>query len=250
MAGNSPKTGISNSIRPRGNTTLNLQMREKLAEYLQCLLSDGFCAAGWRFNWTPKILDSFRKWRTNFGEIYDPYLNVGKFENDNFPVRGIAEIAKKYIEDAIGRTSYEHYYNYKYGSPLAAWNAGHFNCVEGAEVAIAFANAFGFPGGSLRYTTWDGEGHAYAYIPGLGNIDATAIQGGYGLTASKVRYSGSKSVNTAPPKSEKGTTVTIGDIHVHINGEVENAKEKGKEIADEINKRIFNVLKRSDATGL
>lgn len=227
-----------------------MQMREKIAEYLQCLLSDGFCAAGWGFNWTPKILDAFRKWRTHFGEIYDPHLNVGKFENDNFPVRGISEIALKYIEDAIGRTSYEHYYNYKYGSPLAAWNAGHFNCVEGAEIAIAFANAFGFPGGSLRYTTWDGEGHAYAYIPGLGNIDATAIQNHYGLTASKVRYAGSKTPTKTTNNPEKGTTVNIGDIHVHISGDVKNAKEKGREIADEINDRIFKVLKRSDATGL
>jgi hypothetical protein len=228
-------------------------MREKIAEYLQCLLSDGTCAAGsgWSFNWSPKIKEAMLKWHTHFGEVYDPYLYVGKFENDDFPVRGIKEIALNYIEDAIGKTSYSYYYNHHYGSALEAWNAGAFNCVDGAMVAIGFADAFGFPGGSIRYTTWDGEGHAYASIPGLGNIDATAIQGGYGLTASKVRYSGSKTVSRPPAKSEpSGTTVNIGDIHVHIEGEVENAKEKGRQIANEINDRIFKVLKRSDATGL
>lgn len=246
-------TGISDRFKSIGSDS---KARERFAEYLQCLLSGGVCAAGggsgWHFNWSKEIQDVFMQWHTHFGEIYDPYLRVGKFENDDFPVRGIAPIATKYIEDAIGRTSYEFYYDDRY-SPLEAWNRGSFNCVDGARLAIAFADAFGFGGGEIRYTTWDGIGHAYAYIPGLGVIDATAIQGDYGLTASKVSYSaGSHTVpQSRPPKTPQnsGTTVNIGDIIVRIEGDVENAKEKGKQIGDEINNRIYNMLRRSPSTG-
>ena len=246
-------TGISDRFKSIGSDS---KVRERFAEYLQCLLSGGVCAAGggsgWHFNWSKEIQDVFMQWHTHFGEIYDPYLRVGKFENDDFPVRGIAPIATKYIEDAIGRTSYEFYYDDRY-SPLEAWNRGSFNCVDGARLAIAFADAFGFGGGEIRYTTWDGIGHAYAYIPGLGVIDATAIQGDYGLTASKVSYSaGSHTVpQSRPPKTPQnsGTTVNIGDIIVRIEGDVENAKEKGKQIGDEINNRIYNMLRRSPSTG-
>lgn len=246
-------TGISDKFRSIGSDS---KIREKFAEYMQCLMNGGVCAAGggsgWHFNWSKEIQDVFMQWHTHFGEIYDPYLRVGKFENDDFPVRGIAPIALKYIEDAIGRTSYEFYYDDRY-SPLEAWNRGSFNCVDGARLAIAFADAFGFGGGEIRYTTWDGIGHAYAYIPGLGVIDATAIQGDYGLTASKVSYSaGSHTIpQSRPPQTTQnsGITINIGDIIVRIEGDVENAEEKGKQIGDEINNRIYNMLRRSPSTG-
>lgn len=247
-------TGISDRFKAIGSDS---KIRERFAEYLQCLLNGDMCVAGggsgWHFNWSKEIQDVFMQWHTHFGEIYDPYLRVGKFENDDFPVRGIAPIALKYIEDAISRTKYDFYYNERY-SPLEAWNRGAFNCVDGANLAIAFANAFGFTGGSLQYTTWDGIGHAYAYIPGLGVIDATAIQGGYGLTASKVSYSaGSHTIPQSRPSNNNApnneTTINIGDINVHIEGDVENAKEKGKEIGEEINNRIYDMLRRNLGTG-
>ena len=208
-------------------------------------------AGGWSFNWTPKIMNALKGWKTHFGEIYDPYLNVGKFENDNFPVKGIKEIALNYIEDAIGRTKYDFYWDYRY-SPLEAWNRGAFNCMDGARLAIAFANAFGFGGGEIRHTTWDGVGHGYAYIPGLGNIDATAIQGNYGLTASKVRYAGSRSISRSGAKSEPQIGNQFGDVifNVTINGNVDNAEETGKQIADEAGKQFINMFRRSPATGL
>ena len=256
MAAGAPKsTGISNNYRHK-TSKISLGESKHLAEYLYCLINGGGCYAGhsgWSFDWVKDISDTFMKWDTHFGEIYDPYLKVGKFENDDFPVRGIKEIALNYIEDAISRTEYEHYYDQKYGSPLEAWNAGHFNCVDGARVAIALADAFGFGGGDILYTTWDGEGHGYAYIPGLGVIDATAIQGGYGLKAGKVNYAaGSHTIprGNSKPSAKPTPTVTIGDIHVHIEGDVDDAKETGREIGDEINKRIFDVLKRSPNTGL
>jgi len=252
-AGKTPNMGISNRFHrqtSRRDSNLN-----HLAEYIKCLLSDGVCLAGsgWSFNWTPDIQRAFMQWATHFGEIYDKHLRVGKFENDDFPVRGIKDIALAYIEDAIGRTSYEHYFNYKYGSPgnpLPIWQHGSFNCVEGAEVAIGLANAFGFGGGYIGYGTWDGEGHGFAVIPGLGVIDATAIQNGYGLTSPKVRgypSAGSSRSSGSSKPVEMGKKIEFGDIIVNINGKVDDAKETGREVAEEI---IYNVLKRSDATGL
>ena len=249
-------TGISSRFKQsKIMNSRNFGIRDAVSEYLRCLLTDGVCMAGggWGFNWSPDIRNALLKWNTHFQKYsIDDYVTVGKFENDDFPVRGIAQIAKDYIQDAISRTNYEHYFNQKYGSPLEAWNAGHFNCVDGARVVIALANAFGFGGGSIRYTTWDGEGHGYAYIPGLGNIDATAIQGGYGLTASKVHYAGSTSVNRSSAKSEPQIGNQFGDVvfNVTINGNVDNAEETGKQIADEAGKRFIDMFRRSPATGL
>ena len=248
-------TGISDRFKSIGSDS---KTRERFAEYLQCLLNGGACAAGgsgWHFNWSKEIQDVFMQWHTHFGDIYDPYLRVGKFENDDFPVRGISEIALRYIEDAIGRTSYEFYYDERY-SPLEAWNRGSFNCVDGANLAIAFANAFGFPGGSLQYTTWDGIGHAYASIPGLGVIDATAIQGGYGLTASKVSYAGNphtvnRNTPTARSNVESGNTIQGNVVfNIEINGDIEDAEEKGKEVGRKASEVFISMFKRSDATGM
>lgn len=256
LAAGSPRigqknTGISNTFRAKSPS--DPRVREMLSEYLYCLMNGGVCAAGgWNFNWSKDIQDVFMQWHTHFGDIYDPYLRVGKFENDDFPVRGIREIALRYIEDAIGRTSYDFYFNERY-SPLEAWNRGAFNCVDGANLVIALASAFGFGGGYHGSTTWDGIGHVYAIIPGLGIIDATAIQGNYGLTASKVSYSGAGSHTISQSRPSRntvpGTTINIGDIHVHIEGDVENPKETGKQIGDEINNRIYKVLRRNLGTG-
>ena len=211
----------------------------------------GHYAGGWSFDWTKDIQNSLLKWHTHFGEIYDDVLTVGKFENDDFPVRGIASIAKKYIYDAISRTHYVGYFDSRYGDdPVAAWNAGGFNCWDGTNIVLALANAFGFSG-SRVHGTWDGIPHVWARIQGLGDIDATAIQGGYGFTASKVRGAGT--LNSRNASSDNfGNTTNIGDVNVHvtIEGNVDNPEETGRRIADEAGRRIFDILKRSDATGL
>ena len=239
----------------------SLNVKGDVEEYLKCLMNGGSCIAGgsgWHFDWTDEIRQALLKWNTHFGDSpvpYDSHLTVGKFENDDFPVRGIAEIAKQYIFNAISQTTYDKYFDSKYGSPLAAWNAGSFNCVDGALVAIAFANAFGFPGGYVAYSSWNGIGHGFAVIPGLGIIDATAIQNRGSFTApDAVSYpaAGSHTIPQSRPLSNVpnvGTTINIGDINVHIEGDVENAEEKGKQIGDEINNRIYKMLRRSPSTG-
>ena len=239
----------------------SLNVKGDVEEYLKCLMNGGSCIAGgssWHFDWTDEIRQALLKWNTHFGDSpvpYDSHLTVGKFENDDFPVRGIAEIAKQYIFNAISQTTYDKYFDSKYGSPLAAWNAGSFNCVDGALVAIAFANAFGFPGGYVAYSSWNGIGHGFAVIPGLGIIDATAIQNRGSFTApDAVSYpaAGSHTIPQSRPLSNApnmGTTINIGDINVRIEGDVENAEEKGKQIGEEINNKIYNMLRRSLGTG-
>ena len=112
----------------------------------------------------------------------------------------------------------------------------------------ALARAFGL-GYGQGSGSWGKDGHVWATVDGIGVVDTTAIQQGYGFRSPKVKgYSGGSSRPVSSQSSEK--TVNIGDINVHVNGKVEDAKETGRQIADEINDRIFKVLKRSDATGL
>lgn len=254
-----PGTGTSTKIRAAGGTTsmgirkrntgANAKMPNKdIREYLECLLNGGVCAAGgWNYNWSPDIQRALLQWHTNFGKIYDDVLTVGKFENDDFPVRGNATIAKRYIFDAIRQTSYEGYFDSKYGSPLAAWNAGHFNCVDGALVAIAFANAFGFPGGSVQYGTWNGIGHGFAVIPGLGVIDATAIQQRGAFTApSAVRGYPAAGGGSARPS---GDTHNYGDVNVTIHVHGDDVDVDNVNVDNHTGRKILDLLGINPATG-
>ena len=252
-----PKRNVGRNDKP-----FDLNVNSDVIEYLKCLMNGGNCVAGgsgWHFNWSDDIRRALLKWQTHFGNSpvpYDSHLTVGKFENDNFPVRGIADIAKQYIFNAISQTKYEKYFDSKYGSPLAAWNAGHFNCVDGALVAIAFANAFGFPGGYVGYGSWNGIGHGFAVIPGLGVIDATAIQnrGSFTAPGTVTGYpsAGGTITRNSPTNTPKFGNTIEGDVvfEIHIDGDVENAEEKGKEIADAAGRKFIEMFRRSPSTGL
>lgn len=226
-------------------------------EYLKCLMEDGVCmAGGWHFNWSPDIQRAFMRWNTHFNKYnLDAYLKVGKFEHDDFPVRGIASVAKDYIFDAISQTSYAHYYNHRYGSALEAYNAGSFNCVDGAMVAIGLADAFGFGGGSIQYGTWDGEGHGFAVIPGLGVIDATAIQqrGRFTAPGTVKGYpaAGSRTINSGTSKSPQMGNTVKGDVvfNITVDGKVDNPDELGEQIGKTASETFIDMFRRSNATG-
>ena len=207
-----------------------------------------YAGRGWSFDWTEDIRRTLLQWRTHFGEIYDNHLTVGKFENDDFPVRGIAEIAKNYIYDAISRTHYVGYFDSRYGDdPLAAWNAGGFNCWDGTNVVLALASAFGFQG-SRVHGSWDGVPHVWARIPGLGDIDATAIQQGYGFTASKVKGAGS--ISPAYKSGDLGTTNNYnGDITIHIHTDGNDVEVDDSKIDSETGKKIIDLLGINPSTG-
>lgn len=238
-------------------TKSNIEPSSNIAEYLKCLLTTGkpCYAGGWDYNWTPRIMKMLKGWNTHFGKYnLDKHLNVGKFENSNFPVRGMADVARDYIFDVIRGTKYSFYYDSHYGNdPVAALRAGAFNCWDGTNVVLALARAFGFNGDRV-YGSWNGTGHVWARIPGIGDIDATSIQQRGTFTAPDAvkGYAG----GTLPRRHSDGATQQMGNsfgdvvFNVTINGNVDDAEETGKQIADEAGKQFINMFRRSPATGL
>ena len=241
-------TGITDKLPNR--TVNGIKIYDILSQYIECLEKGEPCYAGggWNFNWSKDIKDALMKWHTHFGQIYDPYLYVGKFENDTFPVRGIAPIAKNYIYDAISRTSYEYYMGEKYGSPLATWNAGHFNCYDGALLVMALASAFGFTNSTMVHGSWGGIPHVWARIAGLGDIDATAIQGHYGFTAPSRTGAGGdvkpRFKHNGMSNQSNGNTIN-GDINITINGADKDSDEIGREVRNS----IIDLFSPNPATG-
>lgn len=173
---------------------------------IPCFDPEG-CYAGWEIaNWTPSLKTSMGRWNTNFGHVYDPYLNVGKFANSNFPVKGNANVFKAFILDAIGRTSYDYYYNSKGGSPASIYSSGSFNCWDGYRVVEAFANAFGLPC-SMERGMWGSDRHVWANVGGVGRVDATAIQNSHG--ASLFNSSAVRSAGPSPSNVNESTNKTV-----------------------------------------
>ena len=248
----SMKRNVSSTLRYAGTPELdtrkagtNSTLREKLAQLLQSILDGKQLYAGWNYNWNTPIQNNFKNWKTNFQKYsLDDYLNANNFYNNNFPVKGIKDIAKDYIYDVISRTNYDFYYNSKFGSnPLSIWNAGAFNCYDGTQLVLALARAFGFEG-SPAHTTWNGIGHMFAKIKGLGVIDSTAIQQRGAFKARGVKYAGS------PVKNNVGETHNYnGDVNIHIHTDGNNVKVDEKPISQRDGKRILDILGINPATG-
>ena len=224
---------------------------DMLSEYLKCILTTGkpCYAGGWDFNWSPDISRRFKKWDTHFAKYHlDDFLKVGSFENNNFPVKGRADVAKQYIYDVISGTKYGDYFDSKFGEdPVAALRAGVFNCWDGTNIILAIARAFGFYG-SRGHGTWNGIGHVWASIPGLGIIDPTAIQNGYGFTSPKVSgYAGSirRGGGNVPPTGDNNTYNTNVEIHVHGD----DVSVNDQKIDDSTGKKIIDLLGISPSTG-
>ena len=221
-----------------------------VSEYFKCLFATGSpCYAGWNFNWTKKISDKFNGWNTHFNKFnLDSHLNVGKFKNNNFPVKGNAEIFKDYVYDVIKGTTYDFYFNSNYGDdPVAALRAGHFNCWDGTNIIIALANAFGL-NASQGHGTWNGIGHMFARVAGIGVIDPTAIQRGFGFTSPKVKgYSAGSPSRSGNSNVQMGNT--YGDIHITINNNGEDMTVNEKNVDKQTSKKIYDILRPSLSTG-
>lgn len=251
-------------IAPRGNYAGGFNFKPKISrsspsddgigEYLKCLLETGkpCYAGGWNFNWTPKISKKFKGWKTNFNKFHlDDYLNVGKFEHSNFPVKGNAEVAKAYIFDVIRATSYDKYFDSKFNDdPVSALRAGAFNCWDGTNIVLALASAFGFSG-SRGHGTWNGIGHVWANIPGLGIIDPTAIQNRGTFTSSAVKgYNAGGSIRRSSPSVPPEQKETQhNEVHIHINGDVYGIDDLNSKI-EEGAKRVARNLFRDRYSGV
>lgn len=222
-----------------------------LSEYLKCIIETGKpCYAGWDFNWTKDISNRFKKWDTHFNKYHlDDFLNVGKFENSNFPVKGRADVAKQYIFDVISATRYGSYFDSMFGEdPVAALRAGVFNCWDGTNIVLAIARAFGFYG-SRGHGTWNGVGHVWASIPGLGIIDPTAIQQRGSFTSSAVSGYAGAIRRTGSSTPSIGETNNYGDIHITINNNGEDVSVNEKNIDRQVGKKIYELISPSLYTG-
>ena len=249
------QTGITTSFN-NSNSSYSFKLRNLLAEYLQCLSNGGNCAmgSGWSFNWTKDIQDALMTWHTHFGDIYDDKLRVGSFENDDFPVRGDADIFKKYVYDAISRTQYANYFDSAFGEdPIAAYNSGHFNCWDGANIVMRLASAFGFSSHRV-WGSWGGIPHVWAHVDGVGDIDATAIQNGYGFTSSKVTGAGGVLPVRNTPGNVKsssfgGDTHNYGDVNLTINVYGNDVKVNDDKVEKSTAKQIIDLLGINPSTG-
>ena len=227
-----------------------------MEEYIACMaMTGGNCfAGGWNFNWTKSIQKKFTGWHTHFGKYkIDDHVNVGKFNNNKFPVKGIAEVAKAYIFDTIRATSYSKYFNSKFGDdPVAALRAGAFNCWDGTNIVLALASAFGFTGGGMGHGTWNGIGHVWAEIPGLGIIDPTAIQNRGSFTSGAVKgyHAGGTTTRNSSSKGDIPMGNTYGDIHITINNNGADMTVNEKKVDKRTSKKIYDILSPSLSTGL
>lgn len=238
-----------------GTSSKSPDISKDIKDYIACLITTGgnCYAGGWRFNWNKPIQDKFNGWNTHFGKYnIDNYVKVGKFHNNNFPVRGIAEIAKAYIFDTIAATSYSKYFNSNFGDdPVSALMAGAFNCWDGTNIVLALANAFGFSG-SRGHGTWNGIGHVWADIPGLGIIDPTAIQQNHSFTSSAVKgYHAGGTIN----RNSSGEDVPFGEVN-NYNGDVNvtiyadgNVEMNKRKLNKQTGKQILDILGINPATG-
>ena len=238
MAAGTPSRGASRTnIAPSSP-----KMTSDILEYIKCMIETGgkCVAGGWNFNWVNPLENKYNKWNTHFGKYHiDSHVNVGKFKNNTFPVKGIAEIAKAYIYDVISKTNYDYYFDDRY-DPLTALSRGAFNCYDGVRIILALANAFGFGGGGFVHGAWNGISHVWARIPGLGDIDSTAIQRGYGFTSPKVTAAGTPSLSRNAPKGNTGADHQSSSNNITINVILEGDNYG----VDELENRIENGVLR------
>ena len=247
-----PKGQYAGGFNWKPKTNLNTGSPDNsIADYLKCLLETGkpCYAGGWSFNWNKPIQGKLNGWNTHFGKFHiDDYLKVGKFYNNSFPAKGIKEIAKAYIFDTIRATNYAKYFNSNFGEdPVAALNAGAFNCWDGTNIVLAIARAFGFDG-SRGHGTWNGIGHVWANIPGIGIIDPTAIQNNGSFTSSAVKGYSAGSIRRGEAKQKIGTGDTHyhqGDTVVNVNAPVYGVDDLHRAIEDGVNKANRKLFRNS-----
>lgn len=216
-----------------------------LAEYLKYQGNGKHYAGGWNFdsNWIPAINSSIDDWHTHFGDIYDSKLRVGKFYNDNFPVRRDTDIFKNYVLHHISQTTYDGYFDSRYGA-LGAWNRRAFNCYDGALLIMAIASAFGLSS-SMGHTSWNGIPHVYANVEGVGIVDATAIQGGYGLSAPS-KYSGAGPLPVRQFSGSYGDSKTTNNDNkkvINVNIDLRDSNlHKEDDLITRIENTCINVM--------
>jgi hypothetical protein len=222
----------------RNNTTGSRGLKLLNRDPMPCFNPEG-CYAGWDYNWSPNIQGNVNSWKTNFGSIYDPYLNIGKFTDSNFPVKGNGNVYEALAMDMIGQTSYAYYFNSNGLSPAQNFLNGSFNCYDGALLLMSLASSFGL-NSTMESGFWGNTGHVWANVEKVGRIDATAIQHGYGKFAHGKVHAGPSS----NPAGLQTTTKATNNEFVFHNTFVlpENAGENQDVLLENIGERIENKI--------
>jgi Transglutaminase-like enzymes, putative cysteine proteases len=121
-------------------------------------------AGGWSSS-TPnnnKIRDELYNYNVTMPDLNG--LKVGDFSNTTNPLLGNMRLFEAVAEKLIAPTSYDFYYNGRYGN-LEALQRGRFNCWDGAEIMVGLANAMGIPA-HMIHGRWGNIGHMAAMVGG------------------------------------------------------------------------------------
>lgn len=121
-------------------------------------------AGGWSSS-TPnnnKIRDELYNYHVTMPDLSG--LKVGDFSNTTNPLLGNMKLFEAVAEKLIAPTSYDFYYNGRYGN-LEALQRGRFNCWDGAEIMVGLANAMGIPA-HMIHGRWGNIGHMAAMVGG------------------------------------------------------------------------------------
>jgi hypothetical protein len=222
-ARNSNSGLFAGSENPRVYAPKNSTIKTDEEWFLRNMLSCTDCPpsgffAGYPDDLSPnyqEVRSNVSFWNTRFKPSYWNWgTKAGDFEYSNFPFTGKSNIAEAYILDMIGRTNYQFYYNSKGGSLADIYSSGSFNCDDGSRIMMAWADKFGLAN-HKKTGYWGDTPHSWAWIQGIGDIDATAIQNGYGKFAYGKVHAGP--TPKSPPSGAVNNNGDNGDTNVTIN---------------------------------
>jgi len=140
------------------------------------------------------------------------------------PKAGMAAAFYAFATNLFKGFSYQFYYNALKG-PAATLSSHSGNCADMSELLIAIANAFGLSG-SIVHGTWNGIGHEWANISGIGEMDPTAL-------VKRGSWTGRPSAGPAP------NNYNNREIHLHFHAPVYGMSDFNKTVEGTVND-IFN----------
>jgi hypothetical protein len=136
-----------------------------------------------------------------------------------------AAIFKAFATALFSQFHYQFYFDDK-KSNLQTLMEKSGNCWDTTELLMSLASAFGL-GSSMVHGTWDGIGHVWANIQGLGNMDTTAMM---------VRG------NWTPPAAGQGSGYAKKEIHIHFDGPIYGYDDFSKKVENVMNKKTNKII--------
>jgi hypothetical protein len=138
-----------------------------------------------------------------------------------------AEIFKAFATALFRTFHYEFYFDDQKSNLQTLMDRGG-NCFDTTQLLMSLASAFGL-GSSMVHGTWDGVGHVWANIQGLGNMDSTAMM---------VRGNWNPPSGGPMPKAAYGG----GETHIHFHGDVYGYKDFEKKVNKVMNRNTRKIV--------